>query len=72
MTQFMNPTPLGRNQDGLVLFQIFLNGRYPTAGVGASDGVGFGELVMHQQLANEPHPEIQFCHSPDLTGFQWV
>jgi hypothetical protein len=25
---------------------------------------------MHQPFANEFHPEIQFCHSPDLTGFQ--
>jgi len=56
----------------LFFFKIFLNGRYTTAGVGASDGVGFGEFVMHQQFANHSHAEIQFCHSPDLTGFQWL
>ena len=27
---------------------------------------------MHQQFANHSHAEIQFCHSPDLTGFQWL
>jgi hypothetical protein len=58
------------NQDRLVLFQIFLHGRFATDGVGNSDGIGLGQFVMHQPFANESHPEIHFRHPPELTGFQ--
>jgi hypothetical protein len=60
------------NQDRLVLFEIFLHGGFTTDGVGNSDGVGLGQLVMHQCFANESHPEIHFRHPPELTGFQWL
>ena len=42
------------SQDGLVRFQIFLNGLDAIAGIGDADGVGPAEFVMHQQFADLP------------------
>jgi hypothetical protein len=71
-TEWNPPPGLFFNQDRLVLFQIFLHGRFATDGVGNSDGGGLGQLVMHQRFANESHPKIHFRHPPELTGFQWL
>jgi hypothetical protein len=61
------------NQDGLLCFQIFLNGFYGTAGIGAADGVRLNQFIMHQQFANYSHPKIRFGHAPELTGCQgWL
>jgi hypothetical protein len=58
------------NQNGLVRFQIFLDGFYAVAGIGDPDGVGLAQFVMHQQFANHSHLKIGFWHPPELTGFQ--
>jgi hypothetical protein len=63
---------LSFNQNGLVLFQIFLNGRSAADGVGNSDGIGLGQFIMDQPLTDESHLKIQSRHPPDLTGFQWL
>ena len=65
------PFGLFLNQDRPVLFQIFFHGRPAGDGIGNSNGVGLGQFIMHQPLAHESNPEIQFGHAPELTGFQW-
>ena len=60
----------GLSQDGLLCFQIFLNGFYEIAGIGDADGVGLAQFVMHQQFANHSHLKIRFRHAPELTGCQ--
>lgn len=71
-TEQNSPAGLFFNQDRLVLFEIFLHGRFATDGVGNSDSGRLGQLVMHKCFANESHPEIHFRHPPELTGFQWL
>jgi hypothetical protein len=58
------------SQDGLLRFEIFLDGFYAIAGIGDADGVESAQFVMHQQFANHEHLEIRFRHAPELTGFQ--
>jgi hypothetical protein len=58
------------NQDGLVRFQIFLDGLYAVARIGDADGVGLAQFVMHQQFADHSHLKISFRHPPELAGFQ--
>jgi hypothetical protein len=60
------------SQDGLVRFQIFLNGFYPIAGSGDPFGVRLAQLVMYQQFADRLHTEMRIRHTPDLTGCQWL
>jgi len=63
---------LGFHQDGPVLFQIFLHGRYTTAMIGDSDGVGLGQFVMYQQFTHHSYLKIHFWHAPYLAGYQWL
>jgi len=58
------------NQDGLVRFQIFLNGFYAIARIGDPDGVRLAQFVMHQQFADHSHLEVCMRHAPKLTRFQ--
>jgi hypothetical protein len=60
------------SQDGLVLFQVFLNGFDAIAGIGHADGIGLAELVMDEQLADRLHTEMSIRHAPELAGFQWL
>jgi len=57
-------------EDGLLRFQIFLNGFYASDGIGAADGVRLDQFVMHQQFANHSHSKIRSRHAPELTGCQ--
>jgi hypothetical protein len=55
------------HEDSLVLLQIFLHGRFGTAGVGDANSIGLGQFVVDQQFADHSHLEIHFGHAPDLT-----
>jgi hypothetical protein len=58
------------NEDGLLRFQISLNGSYAIAGIGDAAGVGLAQFVMDQQFANHSDLKIAFRHAPELTGCQ--
>jgi hypothetical protein len=58
------------SQDGLLRFQMYLNGFYGIDGIEAADGVGLDQFVMHKQFANHGHSKIRSRHAPKLTGGQ--
>jgi hypothetical protein len=58
------------NQDGVVLFQIFLNGFYAFARIGNAGCVGLAQFVMYEQFADHCHLKVCVRHTPELTGFQ--
>ena len=64
-TLLQNRTRL--NQNGLVRFQIFVDGFNAVDGIGDADGIRFSQFVMHQQFAHHGYPENCLSHTPDLT-----
>jgi hypothetical protein len=54
------------SQNGLLAFQIFLNGFDAIAGIGNADGVVPAQFVVNQQFANHNHLKIRLLHAPEL------
>ena len=52
----------GLNQDGLLRFQIFLNGFYAIAGIGDADGVGLAQFaIIHWDIASAGRRFMPIC-----------
>jgi len=56
------------SQDGLVCFQIFLNGLDAVARMGDAHGVVPTQFVMHQQFAHHDYLKFRLRHVPMLAG----